>query len=127
MDVQAAIDLLIDSNEDVTKQIQSQIVELEFKLQRLKRALRVLAQANGEHKAARRSTSTSRQAATADGQLPYWNELEQRIYDIVNINTEKLTCKDLGERLKLNYTSIGKAINKSQRLAKEGSYIVVLS
>jgi hypothetical protein len=126
MDVQAAIDLLIHSNEEATQMIDAQIAELEAKLLRLKRARSVLAKACGEHRAAKR-TASPRSKPADDGKLAYWDELEQKIYDAVNNCSVKLTCKELGEILNLNYTSIGRCINKSQRLDKEGSYIVVIA
>lgn len=127
MDVQAAIDFLIDSSGEAIEMIDAQIVELEAKLQRLKRARNVLAKANGEHKAAKRTATAPRNAARQTKQLNYWDELEQKIFDIVSSAPARVTCSDVGDQLSLNYTSIGRAINKSQRLAKEGSYIVVIA
>lgn len=123
IDVQAAIDLLIDSNEEATQAIDSQIAELESKLVRLKRARSILAKASGE-RPAKRTAPAGRKAD--DGKIAYWDGIEQAIYDAVSGSQEGLTCKDLGEKLGLNYTSIGKAINKSQRLDKKGSYIVTI-
>lgn len=124
IDVQAAIDLLIDSNEEATQAIDSQIAELESKLVRLKRARSILAKASGERPAKR--TSSAGRKAPSDGKIAYWDGIEQAIYDAVSGSQEGLTCKDLGEKLGLNYTSIGKAISKSQRLDKKGSYIVTI-
>jgi hypothetical protein len=129
MDVSAAIDMLIDSSDEAIESIDSQIESLEARLQRLKRARSILSKARGTEKRLKRSVASKGnkpRLATDDGKLAYWSELEDKIYNLVVFATgsgERLTCSDVG----LNFSSIGRAINKSQRLDKEGSYIVVVS
>ncbi len=122
MDVQAAIDFLIDSSGEAIVQIE----ELEAKLQRLKRARQVLAKANGEHVAAKRRTAQPK-PEKSQNKLAYWSELEQKIFDAVSKSTDKVTCSSIGDMLGLSYTTVGKAVSTSERLEKQGSYIVVIA
>lgn len=132
MDVSAVIDAITDDAANIVDRIDLEIHELELKLEKLQTARRVMAKVahpNGQpgKRKPKQSTKQPKPTATADGKLAYWDELEQKIYDLVNGTTERLTCSDIGEKLGLNFSSIGRAINKSHRLDKEGSYIVVVS
>jgi hypothetical protein len=66
-----------------------------------------------------------KRAKVTGAKLNHWDDIEQKVYELVESSTEKMLPGEIAAELGFNAIQVGKAVSISQRLDKRGAYVVL--
>ena len=71
------------------------------------------------------TTKPVKRAKVTGAKLNHWDDIEQKVYELVESSTEKMLPGEIAAELGFNAIQVGKAVSISQRLDKRGAYVVL--
>lgn len=123
--IKTALAVLTAHSESSLAVIDEEIADLEREIDGLRRMRRMLAKTERQPRAKSAAGGGGDQSAAASGGLGHWAEIEQQVFDYVT-SEGRATAGDIAEFLGLAPIQVGKAVSASQRLGKQGSFVVLL-